>query len=761
MSLFEKIQSWKTKQTFDQTARKGQSVRQEISSQLRVSSLCSDYENLFPQIRPLINEMKMVHPFGLGRNGARLPLNRTPELAALEYPNDDMGWDEFMDLVFATWLTESEALIWVHKSPRGKILGYTTLPVGSRRWVGGEERFNFITRSGEPVDIPRDEVMVLRFSRSPKNPDQGVSPANVAHFWAQIQDLLAQYQKAYLENGAVPASITFITAATEAQYNEKRRALEAGLAGAKNKNKTIYAWRNLLPDNTMGDEIEVKTIQGNNSTLAIREIMDIASDQLNKAVGVSNFILGDDSSAKYDNAELSAQQFMLHRVYPALVSFWNQFQHELDRIVGGLGYSINFDLEIPELTEQMKVKAETKRTQAETSRVKADIENEKVRLELEEKRAEKERQKIQAETDKITMETLTSLIVAGASPEAATTAMQLGTEWLQVAQDIQGTGMFSSQTTMISQNPKESEEISAHNSNETEYHSDHCTHCRHTHDATEPEFSPDKVIERGIYDELIALLEAIINRELDGIEAMPQPEIDELIIRIEDKLIAVAGKGAIESLEQTTKSINQLPTAAIVGIINGQRPSSHKQIINALNEEKTAITSPSANTAETKINVDRLVRAKMDTRTSEIVQKYSGEAAAKIRQTLKQLQTENLTKSEIKKQLIDTLPKGRAEMIARNEVINAYRLGELECQKAIADKYNLKIKKTWHAHPGECPICAAMDGTTVSLSEPFPAEQVEKDGVTYAWEHSTYNDGGETPNAHVDCRCYFTFEVVP
>lgn len=746
-----KAQVQTVRNELDRAPNRRQVIKQEIAGQHFVSPLCSDYENLFPQLRPLINEMKMVHPFGLGRNGARQPLSRTPELAALEYPNDDMGWDEFMDLIFATWLTEREALIWVHKSARGKVLGYTALPVGCRKWIGSEERFSFISASGEAIELSREEVMVLRFSRSPKNPDQGVSPATVAHFWAQIQDLLAQYQKAYLENGAVPASITFITAASQESYNEKRRALETGLSGARNKNKTIYAWRHLLPDNTMGDEIEVKTIQGNNSTLAIREIMEIASDQLNKAVGVSNFILGDDSSAKYDNAELSTQQFMLHRVYPALVSFWNQFQHEIDRITGGIGYSISFDLDIPELTEQSKVKAETKRVQAETARIKSDTENEKVRLEYETRKAEADRRKTEADMRKTTVETLISLMSAGASPTAAVAAMQLGTEWLQVAQDIQTPSTPDSQSDGVSQKPKENEGVSAHNPNEHDYSSDGCPHCHHTTDTKEPEFSPDEVIERGIYDELIELLEAIINEELDLAKGMSETEVEELIERIVDRLLEVAGDGALEAVKDTTESINKLPIAVIVGAINGSRPKTRAELVN---EIKTEVKEGG------KVDVDALVREKMKARTEEIVKKFSEETRQNIRETLNKANAENLSKSQLKSMLQENIPKTRAEMIARNETINAYRLGQLEEAKRVAAKYDLKMQKTWHAHPGECPICAAMDETTVDLDKPFPAETTEKDGVVYAYDHTIYNENGETPNAHVNCRCYFTFEVV-
>lgn len=37
-------------------------VRQRSSNHYHVSSLCSAYENLFAQVRPLINDMKAVFP---------------------------------------------------------------------------------------------------------------------------------------------------------------------------------------------------------------------------------------------------------------------------------------------------------------------------------------------------------------------------------------------------------------------------------------------------------------------------------------------------------------------------------------------------------------------------------------------------------------------------------------------------------------------------------------------------------------------------
>lgn len=347
--------------------KKSRDFAQELSNQFFLSPMCSDYENLFAQVRPLIDEMKTVMPYGVTDRGTKLPNVKTPELEWLKNPNDEMGWAEFADVMFATWLTEDELDIHLHRDERGRVIGYTIIPPECRIYLGyGKWEWQVMTTEGIQI-LDEDQVMRLRFSRSPKNIQKGVSPASSVRVWAQIDDLISQYQRAYFENGAIPATITFITASTYEKYDATRKELENKLKGAHNRNKTVYAWRQF--DNDTGksvDQVEVKTIQGNNSTLAIKEIVDIVNDRLNKSVGVSNFILGDDSSAKYDNAELSDHQFTKRRVYPALMSFWNQFQHELERLLGGLGYAISFDLEIPELTERVKAKAEIARIRSES-----------------------------------------------------------------------------------------------------------------------------------------------------------------------------------------------------------------------------------------------------------------------------------------------------------------------------------------------------------------------------------------------------------
>lgn len=689
-----------------------QIARQEVSGRLFVNPLCSTYENVFPQVRPLIDELKVVRPYGLGKNGAKLPAARTPELAILENPNEEMGWAEFADLMFAMWLTEKELNIHVWKNGRGKVYGYTVLPVGSRHNLGnGEYYFQASTADGSIVQLPPSEVMTLRYSRNPRNISEGVSPASVVFVWTQVADLLAQYQRAYLENGAIPASVTIIRASTKEKYDQAHKELERQLKGASNQNKTIYLWEQVLETGESKAQVEVKPIQGNNSTLAIKDIMSIVHDEINKAYGVSEFILGNDSSAKYDNAELSDRQFTKRRVLPALVSFWSQFQHELDRVTGGIGYAISFDLDVPELTDRIKVKAEI--------------------------------------SEKNTAN-LTNLINAGATARAAVKALGLTDEWLEVAyglyaekqrlQNVVSSGIQAGTTTNSDKNPMISDtstsdqvEKSGHTSDK---HEPACAHCHHTHDDLpvdyEPTFSEEEQGEQEVYDSLMTLVDdAVADLTEEEEDKLSKEEKDRLRAAIIAILITQANQGAKDGVGQVILQVTgEVRQSLSMGLQNNSYEMS-----------------------------DQFV-TKVEARTDKLIAGLTDEARVKVSEALKLNREEGRTAQQIAKALKEALPKYRAEMIARNETVYALRAGHLEADKKIADEYNLKLRKTWKARPGACDICAAMDGQTVNLSDAFPDSVEGKDGTTQAWEHTSWNDNGELTNAHVNCRCYFHTEVV-
>lgn len=572
--------------------KKSRNFSRELANQFFLSPLCSDYENLFAQIRPMVNEMKVVMPYAVTDRGARVPEARAPELAWLRNPNDEMGWAEFADLMFATWLTEDELDIHVWKDDRDKVIGYTVIPPQCRIYLGyGRWIWQVMTTDGMET-LDEDQVMRLRFSRSPRDAQKGVSPASAVRVWAQIDDLIAQYQRAYFENGAIPATITFITASTFEKYDKTRKELENKLKGAHNRNKTVYAWRQY--DNDTGqsvDQVEVKTIQGNNSTLAIREIVDIVNDRLNKAVGVSNFILGDDSSAKYDNAELTRQQFIMNRVYPALISFWNQFEHELNRITGGIGYKISFDLEIPELTEREKAKAEIGRIRGEA---------------------------------------LVNLISAGASGESAVEALELPDTWLNAARGVYNKGLVGelnspvnidytastpSKATVdeVKSSPKEqvADVIHGHN----------CT-CHHSLDKL-PEMTPE---EEKLYDQLIALADKIMKQE--------KYNIDEVI----EKMMDILADDALMGNKEGLKSLALLADEEIANEITTTLNNGEYYISDGLRDRIKSRATQLANgytdyaqkiVEETLAGAENLTANEIAQRLSEVMPREKAELIAR------------------------------------------------------------------------------------------------------------------------------------
>lgn len=693
--------------TFSRRSRVS-TARQELSSQLFLSPLCSTYENIFPQVRPLIDALKDVIPYGVDADGKLLPLNSTPELLALQDPNEEMGWAEFMDLAFAMWLTESELNIhvWIEGDRIKRVYGYSILPPGSRVRSGqGEYCYQVLDENGMTKTLDKGEVMSLRYSRNPRNIQQGVSPAQTVFVQTQIADLMYQYQRAYLENGAVPAYITIIRASTKEKFEEARHDFENSFKGADKKGKTAFLWRQFLDDGSEADQVEVKTIQPNNSTLAIKEIMSLVKDDFNKAFGVSEFILGNDSSAKYDNAELSQQQFMLHRVKPALRSFWTQFQHELDRILGGLGYAIDYTLEIPELTDRLKVKAEISQK---------NVEN------------------------------LTNLIKSGSTASAAVRALDLNSDWLEVAigihmqvseeKAVQATDQSSTPggTAM----PDNSSHAEADGHSGTNCHLHDCHSCTHTHDATNkviPEFTTEEITEKEIYRILEEFLQSSIHEVIGEGVVLSEAQIAELTEKIVQELIKQADAGANEGAQEIRAAVLGTTSEEIVGILeNGG------------------------------FHVSEEFQERLRNRSEELISRFHEAAREIVRDALDNSEAEGLSAGRIEQRLSEAIPRSRAATIARNEVNYAFRAGHLENDKYLANKYGLHLKKTWRCHRDQatCAICLAMDGKEVELTDAFPDNIQGDDGISYSWERSSWNDDGEIPSAHVNCRCYFETEVV-
>lgn len=691
-------------QKFKDATRRGKAVQvtQELANNLFVNPLCSDYENVFAQVQPLINDMMMVRPFGVGSNGGRLTPNRTPELNVLNSPNSSMGYMEFVRQMFTNWLTEDELDIRVHFEGK-KVVGYTILQPSSKVYTGnGNYYFQVKNSDGVYENVSRDEVMTLMFSRSPKNLQRGISPATAIRAWAQTEDVLAQYERAYIENGAIPASITFIRASSQDKFNAVRKELEGNLRGAKNHGKTIYVWRQFNNDTGESlDQVEVKTIQGNNSTLAIKELSDIINDHLNKAYGVSNFILGDDSSAKYDNAELSDYQFIKRRVFPALAAFWDQFQFELDRVTGGLGYGINFEIELPDLTERLKVRAETNR---------------------------------------IRTETLRELIQAGSMPSAAVKALDLSNDWLDVAR-----GMYSRTLSAIAVDKINNlSKIAKTRPNITPCSCEQ-VHLSATTTATSqyagsvardelPQMTED---ERRIYNALVAMAERIFAET-------PNIQIDDVVAEISEVLNNRAEIGGVEAGEAVTRLLKD--KEIIAGI---KSELENLQISGTLKDRITERTS------ELVKNYGQRAQGILDNALAN----PEGKSASEIKKELAPMFTrETMWQADriARTETVYAYKSGRLDEDQRiNKKYDLHMKIKWHCRHdgdtcdtcAAMDGKTVDVGEAFVDH-------LDLPAGTVLVN----GHELDED-MTIGWEHNVWNDGGKIPSPHPNCRCYYT-EIV-
>lgn len=674
-------------------------ITQELGNWFRASAICSDYENVFAQVRPYINKMIEVQPYGVGRNGARLDASRTPELNALYEPNDEMSWMDFFSTMFATYLTEQQLFIRVHRKRNGTVYGYTILPPTSRvidtdgtcHWEIGE--------GYNRERIYDDEVITIRYSRNPRDLGRGVSPASAVRNYAIIDDLLAQFERALLENGAIPASLTFIRASSEEKYNSRRAELEHGLKGASNRNKTVYVWRQFNPGTgEEKDSIEVKPIQGPNTTLALKEIVAVVNDRLNKSFGVSNFTMGDDSSAKYDNAELSDQRFIRDNVKPALKLFWNQFQFGLDRITGGIGYAIQFTIDEPELTERKKVIAET---------------NEK------------------------TVKNIKELVTAGAKPAAAVKALGLTEKWLPVATGIY-TRALADRESALAGGTRETNTKSAQTAlpgNTYSTKQDQCHHHEHTADQFQP-FTEKEKTEKAIFDRLMAMAEAIFAEN-------PNFDLEAIQDEIFDLLEAEANNGGLAALDAIARIGDEDVELAIREII----ARGDVRISEALGERLKERTAT--------------LIGEYDKHTREIMRGVleSGEAltAEQIKERLKEALPDGRAATIARNEVVYAFKSGRLE---QDE--NMAKRFNLKIELTWHATNDTTTCDTCAAMDGQKTILGGKYAESITLpagTQLLNGKMLDET-QTFAWAQDQWNDDGRIPNAHVNCRCYFDEKLI-
>lgn len=331
------------------------------------------YDNIFPYVNAISQRFSTVIPYAVTADGRKLD-PAPAALSALYAPNDTYSCLEFLKLIASGILTQShvDILVWTTEGPGGNITpdnisGYTILPTNSR--VYNDSRSDWYHRVtmdlGDgplPYEFTRDETIALSYSRHPNDPTQGISPAMTIKKWANVDDMIADYERGFFGNNAVPAGMLGIVSENAEDFQRNRARLEETFRGAGNNNGIVY---NMVPvDPTTHKPSQTSKLvwvpfQNSNDTLDLQTVSDVVNNRLANALAVPDIVRGIDNGQTYANAEMAERSFIENTLKPLCMTVWDKWQFELDRITGGLGYGITFDLDLPAQTEVEKTQAET------------------------------------------------------------------------------------------------------------------------------------------------------------------------------------------------------------------------------------------------------------------------------------------------------------------------------------------------------------------------------------------------------------------
>lgn len=331
------------------------------------------YDNIFPYVNAIAQRFSTVVPYAVTSDGRRLD-PAPPALRALYAPNDTYSCLEFLKLIASGMLTQShvDILIWTTEGPGGNITpdnitGYTLLPANSR--VYNDTRSDWHHRvtmdfgdGTRQYEFTRNETIALSYSRHPDDPTRGISPAMTIKKWANVDDMIADYERGFFGNNAVPAGMLGIVSENAEDFQRNRARLEETFRGAGNNNGIAY---NMIPVDPLTHKPSQTSklvwvpFQNSNDSLDLQTVNDVVNNRLANALAVPDIIRGIDNGQTYANAEMAERAFIENTLKPLCMTVWDKWQFELDRITGGLGYGITFTLDLPAQTEVEKVQAET------------------------------------------------------------------------------------------------------------------------------------------------------------------------------------------------------------------------------------------------------------------------------------------------------------------------------------------------------------------------------------------------------------------
>lgn len=702
----------------------------------------NQYENGYSSIRAISKRFMSIQPYAIDGNGKTVKESNV--INVLARPNIDMSMFEFRDALATMTLVHNKVYIRVHH--RGNtirentITGFTILEGVIE--IPDKDGITYQTRQG--TTLSENEVIVLK-DINPYDLSEGYSPANAARKWATLDDLIAAYQTGFFENGAVPAG-QFLIAAQGEEFEDIVRNLKTKLRGASKNNNVLYSQTPINPVTGQAAPAQITWVpmNTNNKDMSLDEIFKQANMKIDSIYAVPASVRGVSEGSTYVNVRIDQETFIDNTVRPFTLSIWDRFTFELNRITGGLGYTIVFDLETPYIAEEAKAKAEA---------------------------------------ESIETATLLSLVQAGYTLKSSADALQLPEAFYKLKLEEKPEPVVAP---VVEDKPEvdEGEEVEdapepEDKTKEIEAIDLNCQHCgrylmkatgtvivedmpcpkckaknnfkvinplgsdkTHTFKfaETEPKDWKQVANSKQISEEQKALI-------TDKIEMVIRQQMERQIERVDIE------KKALSELDADDAKLYAQEVLAIVMPLmtaEGMKQYLLSRTIEGIpsSELGTFVLSPTQ-------------MARYQKYLEGVAKGYAEDTEKNIKKVLEDGIGNNLPAQDVKKNLqaVMQTDEWRVKRLALTETNRAGNSGSVFAMEQVAKDAKVKINKVWVAQKGACEYCVALDGKTVGVSEVF----VEKgDEITGADGGVMKNSFGhmDVSTAHPNCSCYTTYKVV-
>lgn len=664
------------------------------------------YDNTYPSIKAIANEFVTIRPYAIDANGK--PMNKARVIDKLYHPNKQMSAADFREALAVMTMVHPKVylLLWREEDgvakPGGKIYeqnlaGFTFMEGVSEVRYGKEKYYQWNGKT-----FTTDEVIEIFSGYDPYNLSRGYAPSNAIHKWANVEDYIAAYQAGFFENGAVPSGQFFITAKDKNEFREIVRGMQNAHRGSGQNNNVMYSHRPIDPATGAPTTAQIEWIpfSQTNKEMTLDSIFQQANDKIDSAFGVPASIRGVNDNNTYASVRVDEQIFIKYTVLPFATKIYSRLTHELNRVTGGLGYAITFDLDVPGVADEEKIEAEKKLTE---------------------------------------FTLINQAVQAGYSLDSVIDAFDLSNGYKLLKEGYQPPVIQNDKPEVdeggeVDDAPDSTQIDNPENSKSVKTESgDHAHECSCSHKAHTP--TPQ---EKKLIDEVASVVREQMANQIE--KAIEGNELNKDVNDADD-----------DNIDETVSKILTI----LIAYMLTRGKVTYAEGINLLKANNIAID------ATTEFVVSSATQASYRAYLMNVATSYASETATHIRSILAEGQTLEWNKEQIATQLrnIMNTDEWRVQRLARTEEHRSTNQSSIDAMSQLMSETNTKIYKVWHTNSGEpCEFCQAMNGKKEIVTGSFLPKDgsiVGTDGGIFV---NTFVDV-DAADLHPNCHCRVSFEV--